>query len=184
MEESGSNTESEPAPGTAIYEWTEEDEQIYQDSLHIVDKLHWEPYRQKDELELTHHLLYHQGENIIEPERMIRLALDSAQAAKGSVVQVLSEMTAQERGNSPVRIATDSRRETTRSSGGASSSGPMRMRPSSKRALRQQIMGEQPPVIAEPVEITEDTTIHDDDDVPPTTASLPTPGPEEENEEM
>ena len=58
-----------------------------------MDKLHWGWYRQKDELELAHHILYHQGENIIELERIIRLALDNAPAANGAVVEVLSEMT-------------------------------------------------------------------------------------------
>ena len=71
------------------------------DNLDIVDKLHWESHRQKDELELAHHLLYHrgeeirhQGEDITELKRMVRLALGSAQAAKGAVVQVLADMTA------------------------------------------------------------------------------------------
>ena len=73
-----------------------------------MDKLHWESYRHKDELELAHHLIYHQGEairnqseEIKELRRMVRIALDSAQAAKGAVVQVLADMTALERGNSP-----------------------------------------------------------------------------------
>ena len=68
-----------------------------------MDKLHWESYKQRDELELAHHLTYHQGEEIRnqgdeikELKRMVRIALDSAQAAKGAVVQVLAEMTAME----------------------------------------------------------------------------------------
>ena len=44
--------------------WTAEDGRIYRDKLDIVDKLHWESYRQKDEMELAHHLIYHQGEEI------------------------------------------------------------------------------------------------------------------------
>ena len=67
-----------------------EDERIYRDNLDIVDELHWESYRQKDELELAHHLIYHQreeirnqGDEIKEIKRMVRIALDSAHAAKG-----------------------------------------------------------------------------------------------------
>ena len=108
-----------------------------------MDKLHWESYRQKDELELAHHLIYHQGEeirnqseDIKELKRMVRIALDSAQAAKGAVVQVLADMTALERGNSPYQMASDSRRPTDGPSTAASSSGPLRMVPTSKRAPR------------------------------------------------
>ena len=121
--------------------WTFEDERIYRDNLEIVDKLHWESYKQRDEFELAHHLIYHQGEEINnqgdeikELRRMVRIALDSAQAAKGAVVQVLADMTALERGNSPYRMATDSRRPTEGPSTASSSTGPWRMYPVSKRA--------------------------------------------------
>ena len=124
-------------------DWTADDERIYRDNLDIVDNLHWESYRQKDELKLAHHLIYHQGEeirnqseDIKELKRMVRIALDSAQAAKGAVVQVLADMTALERGSSPYHMASDSRRPTEGPSTAASSSGPLRMVPTSKRAPR------------------------------------------------
>ena len=66
---------------------------------------------------------------------MTRLALESAQAAKGAVVQVLAEMTAMERGNSPYHLAADSRINTAGAGAAASSSGPTRMRAGNKRAL-------------------------------------------------
>ena len=98
---------------------------------------------QKDELELAHHLIYHQGEeirnqggDIKELTRMVRIALDSAQAAKGAVVQVLADMTAMERGNSPYKMATDSRRTTAGTSAAASSIGPWRITPTGKREPR------------------------------------------------
>ena len=65
---------------------------------------------------------------------MVRLALDSAQAAKGAVVQVLADMTAMERGSRPYQMAADSRRTTAGTSAAASSSGPLRMVATSKRA--------------------------------------------------
>ena len=93
-EDSETDADPEAAQEDGGDTWTAEDERIYRDNLDIVDKLHWEAYIQKDELELAHHLPHHQGEDIIDLKRMIILALDSAQAAKGAVVQVLAEMTA------------------------------------------------------------------------------------------
>ena len=52
--------------------WTMEDERIYRDNLDIVDKLHWESYKQRDELELAHHLIYHQGAEIRNQEDEIK----------------------------------------------------------------------------------------------------------------
>ena len=95
--------------------------------MDIADELHWESYRQKDALELAHHLIYHQGEDIIELKGMVILALDSAQTDKGAVVQVLAEMTAMGRGNSPYQLATDSRRTTAGTGAAASSGGATRM---------------------------------------------------------
>ena len=66
---------------------------------------------------------------------MVRIALDSAQGAKGAVVQVLADMTAMERGNSPYDMATDSRRPTDGPSTESSSTGPWRMYPVSKKAV-------------------------------------------------
>ena len=82
---------------------------------------------------------------------MVRIALDSAQAAKGAVVQVLADMTALERGNSPYRMATDIRRPTEGPSIASSSTGPWTMYPTSKRAAckrakarSQEAQGEEP----------------------------------------
>ena len=44
--------------------WTSDDERIYRNNLAAVDRLHWESYKQRDELELAHHLIYHQGEEV------------------------------------------------------------------------------------------------------------------------
>ena len=66
------------------------------------------------------------------------MALDNAQGAKGAVVQVLAEMTALERGNSPYEMATDSRRPTEGPSTSASSGGPRIMYPVSKKAACRQ----------------------------------------------
>ena len=66
------------------------------------------------------------------------MALDSAQGAKGAVVQVLAEMTAMERGNSPYEMATDSRRPTEGPSTASSSGGPRIMYPVSKKAACKQ----------------------------------------------
>ena len=112
---------------SSSWAWPAEDERMYQDSLHIVDKLHWEPDQQRDDMELAHHLMHHQGVDISGLRRMIRVALDSAQAAKGAITELLADMTALKKGHSPYRRVTGSYRDTSRTNGAASSGGGMRM---------------------------------------------------------
>ena len=80
-----------------------------------------------------------------------RAALDSAQAAKGAVVQVLHEMTAWERGNKPHGMATDNRRPTEGASTSASSAGPRIMYPVSKKAACKQAQAREDRAQDEPV---------------------------------
>ena len=74
---------------------------------------------------------------INEIRRMIPVALDNAQAAKGAITKLLADMTALKRGPSPppYRKATDSYRDTFRNNWAASSGGPVRMRPTNIQSL-------------------------------------------------
>ena len=42
---SSEDSNDETEANSSTWQWSVEDDRIYQDSLHIVEKLHWESYR-------------------------------------------------------------------------------------------------------------------------------------------